>query len=521
MLPPLRMVVDRIMGRAELEIQWGAHGGAQHVWLRMPELRGFESLLRGRPGEEIGHLASRISALCPWPHHLAAVMAVEDALGVVPPPAALRQRELGLLLSTLSDRLLFFHVFMAPDISTDNGLAARSDASPDAKPPLPAAPPEARSFFHIMHRPEVLEALQLRARLQHLLTPLNGSSLHAGGVVVGGMSRPMDKELCALAAANMPELHGFCRRLLQQWRTAVLPGLLRDFGPLETLSLPMLGTVDRAGGLVLWSDPPEFPGDPPPNLLRYMQPDGSSTDMPASDFLHGLTEEHAHWTRCAFPRPKDGPAVSLDPDAPAGMYRVGALPRLNACDHIPTPDAQAALEEFRREMGRCPQHSVLYHWARLIEMLYCCERAEELLHDPLLLNRDVRERAPRPLAGTGMSSLEAPRGTLFYQVELDDQACVRHCRIITPSTQNNAAMNVSLTQAARRLLPDADAASAETLRTLALSLRAYDPCPACAVHVLHARPASPCTAATAGTAASGPKAPATPSPSAIPSPEGV
>ena len=462
---PLRLTLDRICGRADLEVHWHKDGSHQ-AWLRMPELRGFESILCGRPAEEIPHLASRISAICPWPHHIAAVTAVEAALQVEVPPTALLVRELGLLLSSLSDRLLLFYVLNAPDV-------------------LPGQNPEERSFFNLMHVPPVRKALLMRTRLQRLLTPLAGQALHAGSMVVGGLSRPLAPELLTLIRTHMQEIRRFCQSVMAFGRKQAMPDLLRHVGELDKLSLPMLGSVDDAGNLALWG-----------GHLRYVQPDGSHTDYSSADFLGNLTEEYAQWTRCAFPRLSDGPAVSLDSQNPQGMYRVGPLARINACERIATPKAQEALESFRREMGRHPQQTVLYHWARLIEMIHCCERAEDILDDPQLLGTEVRAELITACAGQGMARVEAPRGTLFYSLELDGEGMVRHCRIISPTTQNNAAMNVSLTRAARALWPDGppdDPArpAPEALHKLTQCLRAYDPCPACAVHMLRARPVQP------------------------------
>lgn len=472
-----RFIVDRICGRAELEIENSA--GGVRVWLRMPELRGFETLLRGRPAEEISHLASRICAVCPWPHHLAATAAVEDALGITPPPAALLIRELGLLLSNLSDRFLLFYVLNAPDV-------------------LEGDSPDERSFFNLMSQPQIREALHLRTRIQRLLTPLSGHALHAGSVVVGGLSQPMDKSFLETIRKYMKEIRTFSLHAVAMGRQKIMPALRHDVGSLESLSLPMLGSVNGQGALTLWG-----------GSVRYMQPDGSFTDMDSRSFMDNLTEEHADWTRCAFPRLKDGPAVSLDPDEPQGMYRVGPLPRINACDHINTPQAQKALTSFRAEVGRHPQQNVLYHWARFIEMIHCCERVEQILDNPLLLDSHVREDYITPRSGIGVARVEAPRGSLFYRVELDDAACVRTVNIITPTTQNNAAMNVSLTQAARKLCaPGIEPSFAEpsltkdALHKLTLCLRAYDPCPACAVHMLRAPSGMPHKVGTAASMAS-------------------
>ena len=72
---------------------------------------------------------------------------------------------------------------------------------------------------------------------------------------------------------------------------------------------------------------------------------------------------------------------------------MGPLARLNVCDHISTPLAQAELEEMRQRLGRIVQSSFHNHYARLIEALYGLERMKELLEDPRILDTKVRAHA--------------------------------------------------------------------------------------------------------------------------------
>ena len=72
---------------------------------------------------------------------------------------------------------------------------------------------------------------------------------------------------------------------------------------------------------------------------------------------------------------------SLGPEK--GWYRVGPLARLNTCDFIDTPEAEAAREEFMALTGGKPNNvTMAYHWARMIELLHAVEKIRELLHDP-------------------------------------------------------------------------------------------------------------------------------------------
>ena len=61
---------------------------------------------------------------------------------------------------------------------------------------------------------------------------------------------------------------------------------------------------------------------------------------------------------------------------PEGIYRVGPLARLNVADRCGTPKADAELAEFRQRFGKPAHSSFLFHYARLIELLYALERIE-------------------------------------------------------------------------------------------------------------------------------------------------
>ncbi|RAP46828.1 MAG: hypothetical protein BZ135_03220, partial [Methanosphaera sp. rholeuAM6] len=59
------------------------------------------------------------------------------------------------------------------------------------------------------------------------------------------------------------------------------------------------------------------------------------------------------------------------------VYRVAPLSRLNACKKMPdaAPKAQELLNDFRATFGQCPQETLLFHPARLIELVAAAELA--------------------------------------------------------------------------------------------------------------------------------------------------
>ena len=101
-------------------------------------------------------------------------------------------------------------------------------------------------------------------------------------------------------------------------------------------------------------------------------------------FPEYLAEEVRDWSYMKFPFIR-----SLGPEK--GWYRVGPLARINACDFIDTPEAEAARKEFFAAVGKGPCNlSMAYHWARMIETLYAAEKIRELLHDRRELQETVQ-----------------------------------------------------------------------------------------------------------------------------------
>ena len=197
------------------------------------------------------------------------------------------------------------------------------------------------------------------------------------------------------------------------------------------------------------------------------------------DYPDYLREEVRSWSYMKFPY-----IVELGREN--GWYRVGPLARLNNCDFITTPLAEAARVEFKAEGDGGPVHeSLAYHWARMIEMLYSAEGIKELLNDPDVLSNDLVTTGERRSEGVGV--IEAPRGTLFHHYEIDENDVVIRANLIVSTTNNNQAMNEAVRSVAARYL-DGNEITEGLLNHLEVAIRAYDPCLSCATHALGKMP---------------------------------
>ena len=121
-----------------------------------------------------------------------------------------------------------------------------------------------------------------------------------------------------------------------------------------------------------------------------------------------------------------------------------------------------------------------YHLARLIEMLHCIERIEELANDPELLREHVRAKAGQN-RNHGVGSCEAPRGTLFHDYEVDDNGLMRKVNLLIATAQNNLAMNRAVEQTARHFISSRRLQEG-MLNRVEAAVRCFDPCLSCSTH---------------------------------------
>ncbi len=116
---------------------------------------------------------------------------------------------------------------------------------------------------------------------------------------------------------------------------------------------------------------------------------------------------------------------------------------------------------------------MLYHWARLIELVYACERVLEFLEDPEITGTHVRDKVT-PQAGRGVGCVEAPRGTLIHDYSTDDNGLIKSANIIVGTTHNVAPMNMSIRQVANDVITHG-VVTEEGLNKVEMAVRAYDP----------------------------------------------
>jgi NAD-reducing hydrogenase large subunit len=322
----------------------------------------------------------------------------------------------------------------------------------------------------IAERPDLARrGVLLRRYGQEVIRVCSGKRIHGTCAIPGGVNKALDNADRELLAADIDQVIDWAGEAVALMRGLFEAGgeTYRRFAttPANTLSL-----VRPDGALELYD-----------GALRARDADGEPIvdHFPDQDYAELLKEQVQPWSYMKFPF-----IEALGPEA--GWYRVGPLARVNNCDFIDTPRAEAARRDFAAMGGERPVQAVLAtHWARLIELLHCAEGIARLLDDPDILGDDLlREGAP---ARTGIGVIEAPRGTLFHHYEVDADGLVARANLIVSTTNNNQAMNAAIRRVARDDL-DGHALTEPLLNHIEVAIRAYDPCLSCATHALGQMP---------------------------------
>ncbi|MBI4835446.1 MAG: Ni/Fe hydrogenase subunit alpha [Planctomycetes bacterium] len=449
--------VSRIEGHAKITIQLNDQGNVQDTFVNVVELRGFEKFCLGRPAEEMPRIVTSICGVCPWSHHLAAAKACDGVFGVTPAPAGVKLRDLCNSIAYTEEHTLHFFFLGGPDFVM----------GPDADPAVRNVIGIAKANPEIGKR--VVHCRHLGSRM---LNVVSGKCIHPVTGVPGGFSKPLTEDERKRVLEMAKEVLEFAKWAIKWSKESVFPKYLDAVKTLAVIKTGFMGTVAPDGSLNCYD-----------GKLRLMKPDGTYVDFNYDEYTDYISEKVINWSYMKFPYAKKwGEGFSMDLNNPKGIYRTNTLARINVADKIATPLAQKEFEEFRKNFGRPAQLTLLYHWARLIELLYHAEHAVELLNDQKITSKDTWTKVtPKALRGVGC--VEAPRGTLIHDYTTDDKGMIVNCNLIVGTTHNNAPINMSVKQAAQLVIKNGKYDQG-ILNRLEMAIRAYDPCLSCATHNL-------------------------------------
>ncbi len=450
--------ITRLEGHGSVSIFLNDQGEVENAYLKIPELRGFESFCVGRPAELMPIMTTRICGVCPVAHHYASVKALDACFDVEPTPTAKKLRELQYMGYICYDHILHFYYLGGPDFIVG-----------------PDAPANKRNILGVIEKAGLdvaKEVIRHRAYGQKITEILGGKATHPVSGLPGGISKALSEESRQSILDMSMSLLDFAKFSLKTFHELVLdnPRYMELIGSeAYTQRTYYMGTVD-ADDRVNFYD----------GEVRVVDPSGKEfARFKAADYKEHIEERSEQWTYSKFPFLRKVGWNGFTDGADNGVYRVGPLGRLNAAEGMATPLADAEYRSMFSALGKPAHGTLVFHWARLIELLYAAERAVELAKDPGITGTDIRNMPGKP--GSGVGIVEAARGTLIHDYELDKDALVRRVNMIVATTNNYPSICMSVRDAAKGLIHEGKVDEG-ILNKVEMAFRAYDPCFGCATH---------------------------------------
>lgn len=463
--------ITRLEGHGRIEIFLDREGEVENAYFQVPELRGFEAFCCGRMAEEMPVITNRICGVCPEAHHMAATKALDELFQCRPNSAAAKIRELLYSSFFVTDHTTHFFALGGPDFI----LGPDSD-------------PKERNLLGVVRKVGLdagRRVIDCRKRNHDLIKALGGRGIHLAAGLPGGWSKPVSEEVRIEAGQVARENIDFA-----EWSLAVFDKLVLQNPALLDLILGetylhrthSMGTVDSG------NHPNFYDG-----MIRVVDTEGAEiVRYHPRDYHSHIAEQVEPWSYIKFPYLKAKGWKGLVDGQDSGVYIASPLSRLNVAAGMATPKAQEHYERFYAAFGskRRPDggftpvhHRMATHWARLIELLYAAERMLELATDPEITSPDVR-RIPdagiNPAGGVGC--VEAPRGTLTHHYEADERGILTRINMVVGTTNNSAAMAMSVKRAAQGVIGRGREITQGVLNRIEMAFRVYDPCLSCATH---------------------------------------
>lgn len=447
--------VTRVEGHGKVTILLDDRGQVAQARLHVVEFRGFERFIQGRLYWELPVIVQRLCGICPVSHHLAAAKAVDRIVGADQlTPTAEKMRRLMHYGQMLQSHALHFFHLCSPDLlfGFDADVAIRNVIGVAAK-----------------HRDLAVQGVMLRKYGQEIIKATAGKKIHGTGAIPGGINKNLSIAERDGFLKDLDQIVTWARGALKVARDYTVENLerLKPFGSFPSNHLSL---IRQDGAMDLYH-----------GNLRAIDAAGNKIfdQVDYQNYLDYIVEEVRDWSYMKFPFIK-----SVGPEN--GWYRVGPLARVNACDFIDTPEAEAARKEFMAVTNGKPNNiTMAYHWARMIELLHSVEKIKDLLHDPDLQGTELVTKGQRRRVGIGL--IEAPRGTLFHHYEVDDNDQVTRANLIVSTTNNNEPMNRAVQKVAKDHLSGVQITEG-LLNHVEVAIRAYDPCLSCATHALGRMP---------------------------------
>jgi len=411
--------ITKIEGHANLTLKV-VDGKVESVELAVVEgARFFEGIIKDRRWNEVHLIVQRVCGICSVSHTLAALKAIENGLGIKISQQTQDLRELMEIGAHLQSHSLHLYLLALPDYL---GFLSALDMAQK-------------------YKKEVLRGLSLKKLGNELDRVIGGRIMHPVAATVGGFSKLPKQEELDMLLKMLEKSKGDALKTVETFAGLAYPRFKRRT---EYVCLHQEDKYTITDGNVMFSNGLEIPED---KYLSHLK----ETVMPYSTAKFSSFENRS--------------------------YYVGALARVNNNFDLLSKNAVKCIE---KNDIRLPSYNPYYNnIAQAIEIVHFIDRAIEILK-----NFKIKDEEPEvvvPKACRGIAVVEAPRGILIHDYQMDSKGKIMKSNIVTPTAQNLKNIEEDIYKYLPKLL---DKKEQEIIFEMERLIRAYDPCISCSAHFL-------------------------------------
>ncbi len=416
--------ITKIEGHASLDLQI-ENGKLVRCDLGSIEgSRYFQALLKGRKYTDAPEITSRICGICSSAHGVCSVMAMENALGIVPSKQTLDLRELQTIGERIRSHATHLYFLALPDFLN---FESAIEMAPH-------------------YKEEMARALRLVKLGNDLIALISGRIMHQISTTIGGFTHFPTQE----------ELDDFKQRLVD-----AKDDILTTASLFATLKVPDIQSDTTFFCLTRKGEYAVSYGDVQVGDTIYKQ----------NDYDKVIKEYHNEYSNANF--------VVID----GKSYYVGALARINNNFESLSDEAKLFMEEVDFTLPEF--NPFMNNLSQAVELIHHRESGIAILSNLKIVNEDIVK--PTSLhSGHGIAANEAPRGTLWHEYKLDDEGIITYANIVAPTTQALLNMQNDIAKLVQQMIDGGESKDSMVLEVEKL-IRSYDPCFSCATHFLEVK----------------------------------
>jgi coenzyme F420-reducing hydrogenase alpha subunit len=384
-------------------------------------IRLIEGVLVGRHYKDMPVIAQRICGICPVVHNLTAIKACENAMGIEVTMETVQLRKLLEHAQFIhSHALHLYFLSLADFLDMENDLQLIGEYPEETK-----------------------KAIALREFGMAIVRIVGGRVVHPLTNEIGGFKK-------------VPSLDEIKQLLELGEKTLPIAMEVGEF--FKTIKVPDFENVTEYVSLDAKGEYAIYDGDVISNKGLH---------IPVSKYEANLQE---------LQRPRE--VIKRVKSDGKTSYMIGALARVNNSSAKLSKNAKNYLDSLGIVIPSAnPFHNIL---CQMVEVIHSIEESNKILRE--LLHLDLSNAITKDYivkAGSAAAAVEAPRGILYYWVDIDEKGYVKNVNIMTPTAQVLSQLEDDI---AKYIPSVKDLPEHERTKKLRAFIRAYDPCISCAVH---------------------------------------